>query len=83
MTFFRNTVPLKSPGFVESENFCLRILQFCLFREFAKCFYAYMENTANLGLFAVHTLRGKNICVRGEDAKIHKSEDILVNNGPT
>jgi hypothetical protein len=28
-------------------------------------------------------IHGKNLCVHGEDAKTHKTDDILVNNGPT
>ncbi len=28
-------------------------------------------------------IHGKNLCVQGEDTKIHITEDISVNNGPT
>jgi hypothetical protein len=28
-------------------------------------------------------IRGKNLCVHGEDAEGHKTEDTLVNYGPT
>ncbi len=28
-------------------------------------------------------IRGKNVCVHGEDTKIHKTEAISVNNDPT
>jgi hypothetical protein len=28
-------------------------------------------------------IRGKNLCIHGEDAKRHKDEDISVGNGPT
>ncbi len=44
-----------------------------------------MDNSANLGLFAVHTtqcrlrIRRKNLCVHGEDAKRHKTVYISVN----
>ncbi len=37
-----------------------------------------------LGLFAAQNclrIRGKKLCVHEEDAKIHKTEDISVNNG--
>ncbi len=49
----------------------------------------YMENTAKLG-FLRYTgaqsrlrIRGKNLCAHGDDAKSHKTGDILVNNGLT
>ncbi len=43
---------------------------------------------AKIGLFVSSTLKGlriraKNLCVHGEDAKLHKTGDISVNNGPT
>jgi hypothetical protein len=43
-----------------------------------------MENTAKLGLFAVHKIvseyGGKNLCIHGEDAKRHKTLNISFNN---
>jgi hypothetical protein len=43
-----------------------------------------MENTVNLGSLAVNKnrirIRGKNLCVHGEDAKRHKTVYISVNN---
>jgi hypothetical protein len=46
-----------------------------------------MQNTVNLGFFAVHKIvskyAGKNLCVHGEDAKRHKTEEISVKNGST
>jgi hypothetical protein len=42
-----------------------------------------MDNSANLGLFAVHKIvseRRKNLCVHGEEAKRHKTVYFSVNN---
>jgi hypothetical protein len=43
---------------------------------------------ANIGLFAIQKIVPEYagricVCVYGEDAKRHKTEDISVNNGPT
>jgi hypothetical protein len=43
-----------------------------------------MENTANLGLFAVHKVVSEYAeSAHGENAKRYKTGDILVINGPT
>ncbi len=95
--FFGTTVPLKSGGIVEGQNFFLQMFHsFCVHGEYAESIfkhlmenaesiYAYMEKMANWGYLRctksspntrkvfkrIRRIRGKNLCVHGEDAKTY------------
>ncbi len=89
-SIFQNDVSLKSPGIFESENFLLAYSSFFLrtqrmLGKYLGVYVEYVKVEVVCGTQNLLRMRGKNLCIHGEDAKRHKSEDISVkkNNGPT
>jgi hypothetical protein len=77
---------LKFPYIVKRHSFYVFFNLFAFTeytRKVFKCMRRIQKFRAVFGTQNHLRIHGKNLCVYGEDAKIHKNEDISLNNGLT